>query len=881
VNTGNVSRGNGRAAVAGKRLERQTFEESRQAEYFDLRKLQTMTGQPLDRFPVVVLKELLDNALDAAEAAGAAPRLSVRLCRRGRLLVLAVRDNGSGIPAETVAKVIDFRTLTSDKAAYRAPTRGAQGNALKTVIGIPAAMGVRCGLVIRARGVRHRVRAWVDPAGEVRVSHDRTDVSSRPGTLVMLALPARRCDPATLRGWGRAFALFNPHAAISVRIRDTAPAGKQAKTANRGEGEERDFYRPTVPFPVGRWRKFLPTDLTSPWWYDDAALGKLVFLHVGQAERGGPDPTLRDFVRQFRGLSGTAAAKRVCERLPGVKRLSDFAGRESAVPDLLRAMRAHATAPSAGVLGLAGEGHFRSRFEEWYGVRRWWYRKEPGIAGNVPFAVEAALAVTSRPGRAFYGVNFSPTFDDPLAGTWLQGPEFGAFGVGGFLSRGADAGDGGDDEDVFAGARVASAFHLVCPALEFLDKGKTRLKVPEAIRQAVAQALWRVTRELYREAERRRKDAARQERADRRAARAAGRPAADWSLIRAVFQVMRQAVKAAAGALGRVSAHTLFYHVRPLIQPLTGRELTSDYFEQTLLPAYRREVGPLPEVYYEPRGILYEPHTGKAVPLGTREVESYTFPAWLYDKILFIEKKGLWPVIEAARLAERYDMAVVAGEGYATEACRVLFASAEKGQDYQLYVYHDADPHGYNIGRTLREETERMPGHRIKVIDLGLRLGDAIRLGLPAEEFTRKKALPRGLTLDAVEREYFGGRPAGPKSWICRRVELNAFSGPGLIDNIERGLEASGVRGKVIPPDPILVQQLKADVRIAARRAVEAEWAERIDSEVECRCRELAEEIEKREAGLRAEVARLLERQPGLSWRGAVERSARQIAPGR
>src|SRR5262249_16762355 len=171
---------------------------------------------------------------------------------------------------------------------------------------------------------------------------------------------------------------------------------------------------------------------------------------------------------------------------------------------------------------------------------------------------------------------------------------------------------------------------------------------------------------LYREGERRKRDAARQARADRQ--RLDRHSPKDWNLKKAVFSVMRQAVEAAAGNLGLVSAHTLFYHVRPLIQEFTRRELTSDYFEQPLLPAYRREVAPLPEVYYEPRGTLYEPHTGKAVPLGTREVGSYTFPAWLYDKILFVEKKGLWPVIEAARLVERYDLAVVAGEGYATEA---------------------------------------------------------------------------------------------------------------------------------------------------------------------------------------------------------------------
>ena len=99
------------------KLDRQTFEVSRQAEYLDPRELQTMTGQPRARFPDVVLKELLDNALDAAETEGVPPRLSVVLRRRGRLMIVAVRDNGGGIPAETVGKALDFRVRVSDKAA--------------------------------------------------------------------------------------------------------------------------------------------------------------------------------------------------------------------------------------------------------------------------------------------------------------------------------------------------------------------------------------------------------------------------------------------------------------------------------------------------------------------------------------------------------------------------------------------------------------------------------------------------------------------------------------------------------------------------------------------------------------------------------------------
>jgi DNA topoisomerase VI subunit B len=51
-------------------LQRTTFETPRASEYFSSQELQAQTGQPPYRFASVVLKEIVDNALDAAESAG-------------------------------------------------------------------------------------------------------------------------------------------------------------------------------------------------------------------------------------------------------------------------------------------------------------------------------------------------------------------------------------------------------------------------------------------------------------------------------------------------------------------------------------------------------------------------------------------------------------------------------------------------------------------------------------------------------------------------------------------------------------------------------------------------------------------------------------------
>ena len=86
-------------------------------------------------------------------------------------------------------------------------------------------------------------------------------------------------------------------------------------------------------------------------------------------------------------------------------------------------------------------------------------------------------------------------------------------------------------------------------------------------------------------------------------------------------------------------------------------------------------------------------------------MEAYLLPDWCFNKVLYVEKKGLLPVLQAASLAERYDMAIIAAEGYASRAAKALLAAAEGTGAVTVLVLHDADVDGYNISRTLREAT--------------------------------------------------------------------------------------------------------------------------------------------------------------------------------
>jgi DNA topoisomerase VI subunit B len=170
-------------------LQRTMFETSRAVEYFNVTELEAQTGQPKNRFLDVVEKELLDNACDVCEAAGVAPDVLVEARWRDGLLHLSIEDNGPGIAPRTVQRILNFATRTSDKMVYRAPTRGTPGNGLKTVIGLPYALGSQEPVIIEAQGVRHSIKPWIDPGGGLHLGYTTATVQRCVGTRVHVALP--------------------------------------------------------------------------------------------------------------------------------------------------------------------------------------------------------------------------------------------------------------------------------------------------------------------------------------------------------------------------------------------------------------------------------------------------------------------------------------------------------------------------------------------------------------------------------------------------------------------------------------------------------------------------------------------------------------------
>ena len=76
-------------------LKREIFKTSRLVEFCSEKELVNQTGHGVDQWPLVILKELVDNAIDAAEEADIAPVIEVTVCDGGTPIQRRSRPAGA------------------------------------------------------------------------------------------------------------------------------------------------------------------------------------------------------------------------------------------------------------------------------------------------------------------------------------------------------------------------------------------------------------------------------------------------------------------------------------------------------------------------------------------------------------------------------------------------------------------------------------------------------------------------------------------------------------------------------------------------------------------------------------------------------------------
>jgi hypothetical protein len=471
-----------REAKPEPKLTRVAFKVSRLMEFCTRRELVNQTGHAVQEWPLVCAKELIDNALDACEEAEVAPVITVTV-EPG---LIVVEDNGGGIEASTVDSVLDYTVRVSSREAYASPSRGAQGNALKTVLamgyvldrerGSPEAAGVT---VIEARGVKHRIEFKVDHVNnQPKIIHTTEPSPVMAGTRFAVHWPpeVKLLQPFTDGALTDVERVIGPYMTVSRLFCELVEAYVwfNPHLTLRGVFFGREFVNVTATRP--EWEKWGPRNPTSAHWYDPPRLQRYLAAHVARDRDLGQSRTVRAFLAEFRGLAGTAIQRRVLDEVGcSHQSLKDFFGVErvnrAGVDKLLAAMKKHSKPVQPDRLGIIGSAHFKERFLASGGNEatfKYQVRKGFSAPDNIPYVVEFAFGLHQAgltPGAAVLrkivtGANFSAAIANPFR-------RFGATG------EGLDA----TLTKVRANATspVICALHLASANLQYADRGKSSI----------------------------------------------------------------------------------------------------------------------------------------------------------------------------------------------------------------------------------------------------------------------------------------------------------------------------------------------------------------------------------------------------------------------
>jgi hypothetical protein len=357
------------------------------------------------------------------------------------------------------------------------------------------------------------------------------------------------------------------------------------------------------------------------------------------------------------------------------------------------------------------------------------------------------------------------------------------------------------------------------------------------------------------------------------------------SIKEAAAQVMEEAyLKASGNGKLPANARQIMYAARPHIQKETGRQLDDNYFTQTLLPNYVEENDLDWNIIYDARGHFIEPHDGERFGIGTLEVRNYLAhfgepsivdasislakvetrgPIGNFGAVLFIEKEGFAPILEATAIAERFDVAIMSTKGMSVTAARQLSDEMCSDCDIPLLLLHDFDKAGFSIAGTLQRDTRRYTfQNNIQIIDLGLGLADVEEMRLEAEYQHHTKASRRALEDNlringASDAEIAFMFRDFDRLRSTRRVELNAMSSPQFIAFVERKLRENGVT-KIVPH-----QDLLAEVYAGMQKGRRLERAVEQLDEIDVDDVKSPEDLEKR-------VRKVLKKHPAMRWDAAV-----------
>jgi DNA topoisomerase VI subunit B len=646
---------------------------ARSSDYTSLQGLSTQTGCNKENLDLLVLKELVDNALDSCTKN---PVIDIGFRKRAnQFLTLTVEDNGKGIKEEDLETIFDFDSFSSTKFYYKLPTRGALGNAFKCIVGLPYAVSSELHIAvpqplvsIHSTNRKHSISLDVDRAKqslECRIQSCK--YGKRNGTKISVNIPRLEED------WGIkkqyldmiiSYAVFNPNSIF--RFIDMSKESKKlefSSVSKKSRGFDGD---------------------SSVHWYTFAQFEQLVEALLRSIQAGEKDITLTQFIKHFKGLTSDDKVTLILNELAdqNLKYISELADKENIIKRLFEQMMKYSTDPSPNVLGKIGKKEIFDRIQVMYGpIAKQKYKISSGVfhegEPSIPFVLEVALAVLQgNCGLQLHtGINHSPCLKNPFEGyTIAWGDDLGKEHKADILHGLLKQYEIDDDQP------VVIVIHLVCPNIEYESYGKGKVNIKPFVK-ALGQTLTGVCR--FYPGFKRRKGLSK------------GKTSKARTLLLEEL-CRRQNLLEKFGQMPpteRITQQGIYYKVRSQM----GGEI--DIKRDSFTPALReacKEMGGGDLSFREKLGITAAERAqlyfrGQVSPISWDRIEDLATKG---SDVVLIEKEGVCEVLEP--YAARRGIALLNSRGFATDYAKQLLELSQKWKG-NIFLLTDFDASGLLI----------------------------------------------------------------------------------------------------------------------------------------------------------------------------------------
>jgi hypothetical protein len=315
--------------------------------------------------------------------------------------------------------------------------------------------------IIETRGIKHQIEFRVDHVNnQPKIIHTTTESPIKVGTKLTIKWPPKDAlleyAEHRFKQLIEAYVWFNPHLTL------------------RGIWFGDEFIN--VKATNSNWEKWQPRNPTSPHWYDESRLQRYLAAHVARDRDLRQHRTVREFIAEFRGLSGTTVQRKILEEVGcSHQSLAHFFGvdqiNRAGIAKLLAAMRRYSKPVAPKHLGDIGVEHLKQRFLAAGGnIDTFKYQCRKGMTSDsIPYIVEFAFGLHQSglssqgcavPRKFITGANWSAGINNPFR-------RFGKTGEG--------------LENTLAKVRtdasqpVICALHLACAYIQYADRGKSSI----------------------------------------------------------------------------------------------------------------------------------------------------------------------------------------------------------------------------------------------------------------------------------------------------------------------------------------------------------------------------------------------------------------------